>query len=193
MKRPSAGEGRDKLEAEAGRLVVSIILKAFVDARLFGSSLAFKDWDIEPRPKTLTGAVQINMGEVLHQAHEVDIAGTSTFASKEENWQGTFTTFYGLRYGLIGFNGMANEHSARLSQLTDADYERFLEACGGASPARRQRTPAARWARCRAARRHHLQGRERVPVRMPAELRQGRRPRTNRRPRSHRPATISST
>ena len=65
-------------------LVVSIILKSFIDARLFGSSLAFKDWDIEPRPKTLTGAVQINMGEVLHQAHEVDIAGTSTFASNEE-------------------------------------------------------------------------------------------------------------
>ena len=117
-----------KLKAEAGRLVVSIILKSFIDARLFGSSLAFKDWDIEPRPKTLTGAVQINMGEVLHQALEVDIAGTSTFASKEENRQGTFTTYHALRYGLIGFNGVANEHSARLSQLTDADYERFLGA-----------------------------------------------------------------
>ena len=121
-------QGQVKLKAEAGRLVVSIILKSFIDARLFGSSLAFKDWDIEPRPKTLTGAVQINMGEVLHEAHEVDIAGTSTFASKEENRAGTFTTFYGLRYGLIGFNGIANEHSAKLSQLTDADYERFLEA-----------------------------------------------------------------
>jgi CRISPR-associated protein Csh2 len=117
------------LGVEAGRLVVSIILKAFVDARLFGSSLAFKDWkEIDPRPKTLTGAVQINMGEVLHQALEVDIAGTSMFASKEENRQGTFTTYHGLRYGLIGFNGVANEHSARLSQLTDADYERFLGA-----------------------------------------------------------------
>jgi CRISPR-associated protein Csh2 len=117
-----------KLGVEAGKLVVSIILKAFVDARLFGSSLAFKDWGIDPRPKTLTGAVQINMGEVLHQALEVDIAGTSMFASKEENRQGTFTTYHALRYGLIGFNGVANEHSARLSQLTDADYERFLGA-----------------------------------------------------------------
>jgi CRISPR-associated protein Csh2 len=120
--------GTSQAKVEAGRLVVSIILKSFIDARLFGSSLAFKDWDIEPRPKTLTGAVQINMGEVLHEAHEVDIAGTSTFASKEENLAGTFTTFYGLRYGLIGFNGIANEHSARLSHLTDADYDRFLEA-----------------------------------------------------------------
>jgi CRISPR-associated protein Csh2 len=118
-----------QIKVDAGRLVVSIILKSFIDARLFGTSLAFKDWDqIEPRPKTLTGAVQINMGEVLHEAHEVDIAGTSTFASKEENRAGTFTTFYGLRYGLIGFNGIANEHSAKLSQLTDADYDHFLEA-----------------------------------------------------------------
>ena len=117
-----------RLKADAGRTVVSIILKSFIDARLFGSSLAFKDWDIEPRPKTLTGAVQINMGEVLHEAHEVDIAGTSTFASAEEKTAGTFTTFYGLRYGLVAFNGIANEHSAKLSQLTDDDYEQFLEA-----------------------------------------------------------------
>jgi CRISPR-associated protein Csh2 len=123
-----AGTKNSQVKADAGRLVVSIILKSFIDARLFGSSLAFKDWDIEPRPKTLTGAVQINMGEVLHEAHEVDIAGTSTLASKEGNLTGTFTTFFGLRYGLIGFNGIANEHSAKLSHLSDADYERFLEA-----------------------------------------------------------------
>jgi CRISPR-associated protein Csh2 len=119
---------KGQLKIEMGRLVVDIILKSFIDARLFGSSLAFKEWDIDPRPKTLTGAVQINMGEVLHQAHEVDIAGTSIFGSTEEKRAGTFTTFYGLRYGLIGFNGMANEHSARLSRLTDADYELFLQA-----------------------------------------------------------------
>lgn len=95
-----------------GRQVVGIILKAFIDARLFGSSLAFKDWDIDPRPKTLTGAVQINMGEVLNKAQEVDIAGTSTFASSSEKTQGTFTTFFGLRYGLMAFNGIANEHSS---------------------------------------------------------------------------------
>jgi CRISPR-associated protein Csh2 len=125
---PKKDAKANTFKAEAGRLVVSIILKSFIDARLFGSSLAFKDWDVEPRPKTLTGAVQINMGEVLHQAQEVDIAGTSTFSSKEENLAGTFTTFFGLRYGLIGFNGIANEHSAKLSRLTDADYEQFLKA-----------------------------------------------------------------
>ena len=113
---------------EAGRTVVDIILKAFIDARLFGSSLAFKDWDIKAHPKTLTGAVQMNMGEVLNRAEEVDIAGTSIFGSSEEKTQGTFTTFYGLRYALIAFNGVANEHSAGQSMLSDADYGKFLHA-----------------------------------------------------------------
>lgn len=112
----------------AGRLLVKMVLDAFIDARLFGSSLALKDWDINPKPKTLTGAVQLNMGEVLNRAEEVDIAGTSIFGSSEEKTQGTFTTFYGLRYALIAFNGVANEHSARFSRLTDDDYEAFLNA-----------------------------------------------------------------
>ena len=59
-----------------GSELVNILLDAFVDARLFGSSLAFKaqevtvegkkeTWEPKPIPKTLTGAVQINHGEVL--------------------------------------------------------------------------------------------------------------------------------
>ncbi len=128
-----------------GSKVVDIILKAFVDARLFGSSLAFKDWDIDPRPKTLTGAVQINMGETLNKAQEVDIAGTSIFASSAEKTQGTFTTFYGLRYGLIAFNGIANEHSAKLSRLSNADYDMLLRAIWksvGSSPSANTRSKA---------------------------------------------------
>lgn len=127
----------DQKEANAEELV-KILLHAFIDARLFGSSFAFKaeeengessreaKW--QPIPKTMTGAVQINMGEVLHQAEEVDIHGTSIFASGEEKTQGTFTTYFGLRYALIGFSGVANEHSAKISRLSDDDYEIFLKA-----------------------------------------------------------------
>lgn len=131
----------DKNEKKAeGRELVDIILKGFVDARLFGSSLAFKaektkdaqgkesSWEPKPEPKTLTGPVQINMGEVLHKAEEVDIHGTSIFASGEDKGAGTFTTYFALRYALIGFSGVANEHSAKTSRLTDADYELFLKA-----------------------------------------------------------------
>ena len=114
-----------------GTDLVQILLDAFVDARLFGSSFAFKkqdDWEPKTQPKTLTGAVQIQHGEVKHEAQEVDIHGTSVFGSAEEKTQGTFTTYFGLRYALIAFHGVANEHSAKLSQMTDHDYETLLDA-----------------------------------------------------------------
>ncbi len=114
-----------------GKELVKILLDSFIDARLFGSSFAFKEqdkWKPETQPKTLTGAVQINHGEVLHKAQEVDIHGTSVFASDDDKKQGTFTTYYALRYALIGFNGIANEHSAKLSHMTDADYCLLLKA-----------------------------------------------------------------
>ena len=123
-------EAHGKAKCE-GKDLVDILLDAFIDARLFGSSFAFKkqdNWEPKTQPKTLTGAVQINHGEVLHEAQEVDIHGTSVFSSQEEKTQGTFTTYYGLRYALIGFNGIANEHSAKLSHMTDDDYVVLLRA-----------------------------------------------------------------
>jgi CRISPR-associated protein Csh2 len=121
-----------------GEELVNILLNAFIDARIFGSSFAFKaeevkgessrvaDW--KPVPKTMTGAVQFNVGEVLHKAEEVDIHGTSIFASGQEKTQGTFTTYFCLRYALIGFSGVANEHSAAISKMSDEDYEYLLKA-----------------------------------------------------------------
>jgi CRISPR-associated protein Csh2 len=124
-------EKQGKKEAD-GQELVDILLSSFIDARLFGSSLAFKqekgqrEWS--PEPKTLTGALQISHGEVLHDAQEVEIRGTSLFGSDQDKSQGTFTEFFGLRYGLIGFNGIANEHSAEKSHLTQADYDEALKA-----------------------------------------------------------------
>ena len=136
----------NNIDVAAGKEIVNILLDKFIDARLFGSALAFKTVDIKDKeikeqveawesiPKTLTGAVQINMGEVLHKAEEVDIHGTSIFASAQERptgekvTAGTFTTYFGLRYALIGFSGIANEHSAKISRLSDDDYELFLKA-----------------------------------------------------------------
>ena len=70
-----------------GAQLVNILLRAFIDARLFGSSFAFKKqdgWEPTAEPKTLTGAVQIAHGEVKHKAQEVDINGTSVFGSDVE-------------------------------------------------------------------------------------------------------------
>jgi len=114
-----------------GKELVNTLLDSFIDARLFGSSFAFKQLDkkeYKPIPKTLTGALQFNHGEVMHQAEPVDIHGTTTFGSSEEKTQGTFTTYFALRYALIGFNGVANEHSAKLSRMTNKDYDDVLKA-----------------------------------------------------------------
>lgn len=129
---------KEKGQPEAdGQQLVKIILESFVDARMFGSTLAFKRGEEEagvkarewkPQPKTLTGATQIEQGEVLHQAQEVDIRGTSILGSGEEQRQGTFTENFVLRYGFIGFGGITNEHSAAKSLLTDEDYAGLLRA-----------------------------------------------------------------
>ena len=114
-----------------GNDLVNILLNSFIDARLFGSSFAFKkqdNWEPKPIPKTMTGAVQFNHGEVMHEAEAVDIHGTTTFGSDEEKSQGTFTAYFALRYALIGFNGVANEHSAKISHMTNEDYGNLLIA-----------------------------------------------------------------
>lgn len=114
-----------------GAELVKILLDSFIDARLFGSSFAFKKqdgWEPSTEPKTLTGAVQIQHGEVKHVAREVDILGTSVFGSDSEKTQGTFTSYFGLRYAMIAFHGVANEHSAKVSRMSDDDYDALLKA-----------------------------------------------------------------
>lgn len=128
----------EKPEAN-GEELVNILLDAFVDARLFGSALAFRadeakeegikrksKW--ETQPKTLTGATQINQGEVLHKAQEVDIRGWTTFSSTGQERGYAPTENFVLRYGLVGFNGISNEHSAKISLMTDDDYDYLLQA-----------------------------------------------------------------
>jgi CRISPR-associated protein Csh2 len=183
-----ASKNRKKIEDP--QEIVSVLLDAFIDGRLFGSSFAFGEEkgvdktakapgpaikDSEPdedesdetegkpdqkqdkgkkkdkksttklvsasvpfdggnqlvqwaKPKTLTGAVQFQHGEVKHAAREVDIYGTSVFGSAEEKTRGTFTSYFGLRYAMIAFHGVANEHSAKLSKMTDGDYNTLLKA-----------------------------------------------------------------
>ena len=136
---------KKKIEKANADEIVEILLSSFIDARMFGSSFAFKsenskspkghveatvkgskiEWE---SPKSLTGATQINMGEVLHDAEEVDIHGTSILGSDLDKTTGTFTTYFGLRYALIGFSGVANEHSAKISKMSDEDYEYLLKA-----------------------------------------------------------------
>jgi len=110
------------------------LLSYFIDLRMFGSPLAFKlpdkseykdmkkNWG---ETGTITGPIQINFGETLHQVEEKTFHGTAIFASSEEKRMGTFTTYYGIPYGIIAFHGVANENAAKTTELTDEDFEKF--------------------------------------------------------------------
>ncbi len=112
-----------------GEYLLNLLLQYFTDLRMFGSPLAFKDApDSWGGTGTLTGPIQINFGETLHQVEETTFHGTSTFGSKAEKEQGTFTTYYAIPYGLIAFHGVANENAAKTAKLSQADMDKFKVA-----------------------------------------------------------------
>ena len=115
----------DKKKIE-GEELLNTLKNEFIDLRMFGSPLAFKNAPEEwGERSSITGAIQINFGETLHQVEENTFHGTAIFASSEEKGMGTFTTYYGIPYGIIAFHGVANENAAKKTELTDEDYEKF--------------------------------------------------------------------
>jgi CRISPR-associated protein Csh2 len=117
-----------------GKDLMNFLLKTFIDLRMFGSPLAFKGAPAEwGETSKITGPIQINFGETLHEVDEVTFHGTSIFRSKgdtEESKQkmGTFTTYYAIPYGLIAFHGVANENAAKTTGLTEDDINKFKVA-----------------------------------------------------------------
>jgi CRISPR-associated protein Csh2 len=123
-------EKTDKKKIE-GEELMKTLKELFIDLRLFGSPLAFKNPPKEwGETSKITGAIQINFGETLHNVEEITFHGTSIFRSKgdadeSEQKQGTFTTYYGIPYGLIAFHGVANENAAKTTGLSEADLSKF--------------------------------------------------------------------
>lgn len=127
----------DEQKVIEGKDLLNYILNCFIDLRMFGSPLAFsfpkgdaykeikKNWG---ETGTITGPIQINFGETLHRVEETTFHGHSTFSSGEEKEQGTFTTYYGIPYGLVAFHGIANENSAKVTGLTEEDLTKFKVA-----------------------------------------------------------------
>lgn len=114
-----------------GELLMRTLLETFVDLRMFGSPLAFKSapekWG---ETSKVTGPIQINFGETLHEVEEATFHGTSIFRSRgeadnSEQKMGTFTTYYAIPYGLIAFHGVANENAAKTTGLSEDDLEKF--------------------------------------------------------------------
>lgn len=118
----NVGEGFEKL-----------VMNRFIDIRLFGATIAVQEADKKEIIKkhsrfdqdsiVRTGPVQFKMGHTLHTVEPRQIKGTSVFASKEGNVQGTFREEHILPYGLIAFYGIVNENAAQHTGLSEEDIQ----------------------------------------------------------------------
>ena len=100
------------------------ILNKCIDMRLFGATTAIKK-------KTITwiGPVQFKYGRSLHRVDgPILYRGTTVMPSKEGKKQGTFREEWIVPYALIAFYGIANEHSAKNTKLTEEDVELMVYA-----------------------------------------------------------------
>lgn len=115
----------DKIEGQA---LLDLLLKTYTDLRYFGSPLALTDDKWKGKTKSLTGAIQINFGETLHEVEEIAFHGWGSVPHESGQGGATPTTFYGIPYGLIAFHGVANENAAKTTKLTQPDIDKFKVA-----------------------------------------------------------------
>lgn len=109
------------------------------DARYFGATLSIdtSDDDIieavqDQLPDHLTGPVQFSPGKSLHSTVENEEYNslTSVIGTEEGKEQGGFDLDdHRLKYALIGFHGLVDEHGAEDTSLTEADVERLDTLC----------------------------------------------------------------
>jgi CRISPR-associated protein Csh2 len=110
-----------------------------VDARYFGATLSIDTDDqgiiaaVEDQlPDHLTGPVQFSPGKSLHPVVENEEYNslTSVIGTQDEKRQGGFDLDdHRLKYALIGFHGLVDEHGAEDTTLSEADARRLDTLC----------------------------------------------------------------
>jgi len=114
-------------------------LENAADARYFGATLSVDtdDDDIiaavqDQLPDHLTGPVQFSPGKSLHPTVENEEYNslTSVIGTQEGKEQGGFDLDdHRLKYALIGFHGLVDEHGAADTNLSEADVRRLDTLC----------------------------------------------------------------
>jgi CRISPR-associated protein Csh2 len=114
-------------------------LENAVDARYFGATLSIDTDDdgiiaaVEDQlPDHLTGPVQFSPGKSLHPVvdNEEYNSLTSVIGTQDEKEQGGFDLDdHRLKYALIGFHGLVDEHGAEDTNLSAADVRRLDTLC----------------------------------------------------------------
>ncbi|MFH1287098.1 MAG: type I-B CRISPR-associated protein Cas7/Csh2 [bacterium] len=108
-----------------GQALLDLFLTTYTDLRFFGSPLALTDGEWKEKTKSLTGSIQINFGETLHEVEECTFHGWGSVTHESGQGGSTPTTYYGIHYGLIAFHGVANENAAKTTKLSQADMDKF--------------------------------------------------------------------
>jgi CRISPR-associated protein Csh2 len=114
-------------------------LENAADARYFGATLSIDTDDdgiiaaIEDQlPDHLTGPVQFSPGKSLHPVVENEEYNslTSVIGTQSEKEQGGFDLDdHRLKYALIGFHGLVDEHGAEDTNLSETDVRRLDTLC----------------------------------------------------------------
>jgi len=109
------------------------------DVRLFGATMSLDTSDEgiiekveEDLPDNFTGPVQFSPGKTLHsvEINEEYNSLTSVIATGEDKEQGGFDLDdHRIKYGLIGFHGLVDEHAAENTNLAEEDVRRLDTLC----------------------------------------------------------------
>jgi CRISPR-associated protein Csh2 len=113
---------------ENGINVDEVLLKHFIDVRLFGGVLTAKKNNTH-----ITGSLQFDaenesINEVLHGKNLVNRGLTTVFPSKDDNGQGNMGRDSYLRYGLFCVKGRFSATTAKKNEATDEDVNIMLAA-----------------------------------------------------------------
>jgi CRISPR-associated protein Csh2 len=110
-----------------------------IDARLFGATFSIQTDAGEliealekHLPDHLTGPVQFSPGKTLHpvEVNEEYNSLTSVIGTDDEKEQGGFDLDdHRIKYGLIGFHGLVDEHGAKDTNLKTEDVEQLDSVC----------------------------------------------------------------
>jgi len=124
---------------EVGEDAFDGFLDNAVDARYFGATLSIDTSDDEiieavedQLPDHLTGPVQFSPGKSLHPVVENEEYNslTSVIGTQAEKEQGGFDLDdHRLKYALIGFHGLVDEHGAENTNLSENDVKRLDTLC----------------------------------------------------------------
>ena len=110
------------------------ILSKFIDIRAFGGVLPISDKDemkkegIKTAGIQFVGPIQFRMSRSLHRVAVEHIKGTGAFASGSDKANKTFREEDFLNYAMFATYGIVDNHSAKITNLSEDDVKVILSA-----------------------------------------------------------------